>query len=127
MGAVGGGGFNPAGSLMIPLCECTHSCVLSFPSKLKRAFILALRLAFVHVRCSLAGCRTLLLVAGVVGEQMEVVVLERRLYDVPDYPPTPPAPTPSCTPQIHSISSLYPSGSTAAQRITKRGLAVTSH
>lgn len=125
--------FNPAGSLMIPLCECTHSCVLSFPSTLKCAFILAFRLAFVHVRCSLAGCRTLLLVVGEewgcwggrAGGQMEVVVLERRLYDVPDYPPS--APTPSCTPQIHSISSLYPSGSTAAQRITKRGLAVTSH
>lgn len=35
--------------------------------------------------------------------------------------------TPPPTPQIHSISSPYPSGSTAAQRITKRGLAVTSH
>ena len=52
---------------------------------------------------------------------MEVVVLEKRLYDVPDYPPFSPPP------QIYSISSPYPSGSTAAQRITKRGLAVTSH
>lgn len=49
---------------------------------------------------------------------MEVVVLEREDYDVP--PPPPP-------PQIHSISSQHPSGSTAARRITKRGLAVTSH
>lgn len=40
--------------------------------------------------------------------------------------PTPTSPL-SRSPQIHSISSLYPSGSTAARRITERGLAVTSH
>lgn len=36
-------------------------------------------------------------------------------------------PHPSPPPKIHSISSPYPPASTAAQRITKCGLAVTSH
>lgn len=63
-GGSGGDVFNPAGSLMIPLCECTRSCVLSFPSTPKYAFILALRLAFVHVQCSLAGCRTFTISRG---------------------------------------------------------------
>lgn len=54
---------------------------------------------------------------------MEVMVLERSLYDVPDYP-SPPA--------IHHHKFIpspphIPLASTAPQWITKLGLAVTSH
>lgn len=48
------------------------------------------------------------------GGQMEVVVLERRLYDVPDYPPHPPLPpalpkfTPS--PPYIPLAALQPRG-----------------
>lgn len=36
-------------TLMIPLCECTRSCVLSVLSGLEYVFILTLYLSFVHM------------------------------------------------------------------------------
>lgn len=107
--------LNPADSLMIPLCECTRSCVLSFLSELKYVFILTLHLAFVHMLWLFY-----VVVAVGVGANGSAGFREKTLWRACFTPPPP-------TPQIHSISSPYPSGSTAAQRITKRGLAVTSH
>lgn len=59
--------LNPAASLMIPLCECTHSCFI-FPIAAKYVAVFTFYLAFVHMLFSLAGCKTFLCGGGGGGE-----------------------------------------------------------
>lgn len=69
---------------------------------------------FVHSPFSLAGCETL--VFSTRQGLMERVVLERRLYDVPDYPPLPSPPPPLHLPKFTPspphipLAALQPGG-----------------
>lgn len=89
--------FNPAGSLMIPLCECTHSCVLSFPSKLKYVF----RISAPFSLCAYAYFSWMAAWTLTVGGE-QVVSREGRLYDVPDYSPRPLCQSPPPPPALLS-------------------------